>query len=257
MAPSLPPLIGRSAEREAIATAFEGLGGRQGGMVAIEGEPGIGKSRLLAHLEAGAAADGSTVLAGRASEFEVDLPYALWTEALDRHLADAGERRLARLGLADPSALGMALPSLSELGSEPAQGDRHRTHRALRDLLECLAATRPLLLCLDDVHWADSASVEALAALIRRPPSGRVLLAVAAREGRLPAALAAALAAALREGRLTRLVLAPLSEPEAVEMVGEAAAAIYQQSGGTRSTSSSSRARSAAPPRKPALPCGR
>jgi hypothetical protein len=228
MAASLPPLVGRSAEREAAA-ALEALRARRGEIVAIEGEPGIGKSRLLAHLEAGAAAEGFTVLAGRASEFEADLPNALWTEALDRHLAEAGERRLLRLGLDDPAALSMALPALSVLGGEPAQGDRHRTHRALQDLLVCLAASRPLVLCLDDVHWADSASADALAALVRRPAAAGVLLAVATRAGGLPDSVASALLAAVREGRLTRLVPAPLSERAAAELVGEAAAAIYAQ----------------------------
>jgi AAA ATPase domain len=92
MAESPSRLVGRSVELEAMASALAA----RSGIVAIEGEPGIGKSRLLAHLEA--TADGCTVLAGRASEFEADVPYALWTEALDRHLADAGERRLSRLG---------------------------------------------------------------------------------------------------------------------------------------------------------------
>ena len=232
MAGSPLPLVGRARECEAIASALEAVRGGRGGVVAIEGEPGIGKSRLLAHLEAGAAADGCTVVAGRASEFEADLPYALWTDALDRHLAEAGERRLSRLGLADPAALGVALPVLAELAAAPPQGDRHRTHRALRDLLERLAAGRMLVLCLDDVHWADAASVDALAALVRRPARGRVLLALAAREGQLPAGLAAALSAALREDRLTRLVPAPLSEREAAELVGEAADRIYPESGG-------------------------
>jgi ATP/maltotriose-dependent transcriptional regulator MalT len=231
MAASLPPLVGRSGERRAIASAVEALGAGLGGIVWIEGEPGIGKSRLLAHLEAEAASGGCTVLAGRATEFEADLPYALWTDALDRHLADLGERRLSRLGIADPSALGMALPALGEPG-QPPQGDRHRTHRALRDLLERLASTRPLALSLDDVHWSDSESVDALAALIRRPASGPVLLAVATREGQPPAALAAARSAALREERLKRLAPAPFSAAEAAELVGAAAGAIYSQSGG-------------------------
>ena len=140
--------------------------------MAIEGEPGIGKSRLLAYVAEGAASAGCTVLEARASEFEADLPYALFTEALDRHLAEAGERRLTRLGLEDPAALRMALPSLGALAVEAAPADRHRTHRALRDLLERLAGTAPLVACLDDVHWADPASLDALAALVRRPPGG-------------------------------------------------------------------------------------
>jgi predicted ATPase len=232
MAASCGPLVGRAAEREAIAAALQALHDGTGGVSAIEGEPGIGKSRLLAHLETAADEGGCTVLTGGASEFEADLPYALWTDALDRRLAELGERRLLHLGLADAAALTMALPALADLAGESAQGDRHRTHRALRDLLELLADTAPVVLALDDVHWADRASIDALVALIRRPPGARVLLALATREGQAPAPLGAALSAALREGRLTRLVLRPLDEREAAELVGEAAALVYQQSGG-------------------------
>jgi DNA-binding CsgD family transcriptional regulator len=221
-----PSLVGRAAEREAIAGALQAFRARPGGIVTVEGEPGIGKSALLAHLAAQAAAQGCTVLAARATEFEADLPYALWTEALAAHLAEAGERRLGRLGLADPGALATLLPALGQAGDEPA--DRHRTHRALRDLLERLAATRALVLCLDDIHWADPASVDALAALLSRPPAAPVLIALAMRAGQAPAAVTAPLAGAAA----TALVLAPLSEAEAAQLIGAAAAAIYPQAGG-------------------------
>jgi DNA-binding NarL/FixJ family response regulator len=229
---SSPPLVGRAGEREAIAGALRALRVGPGAVVAIEGEPGIGKSVLLAHLAASAAADGCTVLRSRATEFEADLPYALWTEALDAHLAAAGERRLSRLGLADAGALAGVLPAVTDLADGPAAGDRHRTHRGLRDLLERLAAPRPLVLSLDDVHWADPASADALAALVRRPPGAPVLLGLAAREGQVSPAVAAALSAAMAEDRVTRLVLAPLSEAEAAELVGESARLIYEQAGG-------------------------
>jgi hypothetical protein len=156
---SPPPLVGRAAEREAITAALQSIRSRPGGIVAIAGEPGIGKSRLLAHLIE--SADGCEVLDARASEFEADLPYAMFADAL---------------------------------GEAPPALDRHSAHRALREQLERRAAARPLVLCLDDVHWADPASLDALAALVRRPPAAAVLLALTAREGQLPAALATALA---------------------------------------------------------------
>ena len=212
------PLIGRAREREAIDAALASLRAGAAGLLVLEGEAGIGKSRLLGYV---AAAEGCTVLEARASEYEADLPYALWTEALDRHLAAAGERRVSRLGLADAAALAGVLPALGVSG--PAAADRHRTHRALRDLLERLAATRPLVVCLDDVHWADPASLDVLAALVHRPPAGPVLLAVAARAGQLPPAL---------RGRDTRLRLGPLNEAEARELVGASADAVYGDSGG-------------------------
>ncbi|HKG64792.1 MAG TPA: AAA family ATPase [Solirubrobacteraceae bacterium] len=226
--PSSSRLVGRTRERAALADALSALRAGQGGVVALEGEPGIGKSRLLAHLAGEAADAGCTVLEGRASEFEGDLAYALWTDALDAHLAAAGERRLSRLGLIDAGALVAALPSLGGLADAPPAADRHRTHRALRDLLERLAAPRPLVLCLDDVHWADPASADALAALLDRPAAAPVLLALAMREGRLPRAVDRA----LREQRAVLLAPAPLSEGEAGELVGAGAAAVYEQSGG-------------------------
>jgi DNA-binding CsgD family transcriptional regulator len=221
-ATSPPLLVGRAAERAAIDAALRA--GR--GVIAIEGEPGIGKSRLLAYV--GTAAEGATVLAARASEYEADLPYGLFTDALDGHLAALGERRVARLGLADPGALGALLPALGE----GAGADRHRTHRALRDLLERLASPRPLVLCLDDVHWADPGSVDALAALVRRPPAAPVLLALAAREGQLPAPLADAVGDALREDRALAVAPGPLTRAEAAELVGPAADTIYADAGG-------------------------
>jgi predicted ATPase len=225
-------LVGRARERDAIAGALRSLFAGQGAVVAIEGEPGIGKSRLLDHLAAVAAEEGATVVGARASEFESDLPYALWTEALERHLSDAGERRLSTMGIVDPAALATLLPALAGLAAAPEAGDRHRAHRALRDLLERLAATRPLVVWMDDVHWADPASLDASSALVRRPPAAPVLLALASREGQLPAGLALALAGAQREGWLTRLEPGPLSEAEASQLVGEAASAIFPQTGG-------------------------
>ncbi|HWH96661.1 MAG TPA: AAA family ATPase, partial [Baekduia sp.] len=225
-------LVGRASEQQAIAGALRDLPGRSGLVLAVEGEPGIGKSRLLEHLAGEAEAVAAVVVGARASEFERDLPYALWTEALDRHLAGAGERRRSPLELADPDALATVLPALG--GVTPASGpvERHRLHRALRELLEQLAAARPLVVWMDDLQWADPASVGALAALVHRPPAAAVLLAVAAREGLMPAELARALAGAHRDDRIIALSPGPLSEAEAIELIGDAAATIFPQAGG-------------------------
>ena len=207
-------MVGRAAERAVL----ESLVGASGTVV-VTGEPGIGKSRLLAFLAERAVSAGCTVLAGRATEYEDDLPFGPWREALESHLAELGERRVALLGLEDPEALAAIVPGLAPA---PAAVDRHRAHRALRDLLERLAAARPLVVCLDDVHWADPATIDALAALVRRPPAAPVLLALAAREGLVPRALAGARVVAV----------GPLSETEAVELIGQAAPGVYSASGG-------------------------
>src|SRR6187551_1133130 len=75
------PLVGRGAERAAVADALRSLPGGTGRVVLLAGEPGIGKTRLLAELAAQAAAEGWSVRTARASEFEADLPYALFADA--------------------------------------------------------------------------------------------------------------------------------------------------------------------------------
>src|SRR5204863_5093144 len=92
-------------------------------------------------------------------------------------------------------------------------------------------------LVLDDFHWADSASVELLGALLRRPPAAAVLLAVAARPRQLPDRLSAALERAHRAGDLARVELVALTPVEAQHLLGESvdaaeAAALYHESGG-------------------------
>src|ERR671930_1177694 len=223
-----PPLIGRDRELAALAGALELLRGGAAGALAIEGEPGIGKSRLLAELADRAARDQCRVAGARASEAELDLPYAAFTEALVPFLA---RQRLDRLGLDDPGPLAAFLEPLGALAG-PEAADRHRVHRALRNLLSALAATAPLLLWLDDAHWLDPASADALAALLRRLPPARVLIAVATREGQAPPPVAAAISAALRDGTLHRIAPRPLDQAEATALVGSAAAAIYADSGG-------------------------
>ena len=105
-------LVGRAREREELAAALAASRGSPGGILVIEGEPGIGKSRLLLELAQIAAGEGCVVLSARASEFERDLPYALWSDAVDGHLRGLGERRVRLLGIADPDALAVVAPVL-------------------------------------------------------------------------------------------------------------------------------------------------
>src|SRR5262249_13790043 len=161
-------------------------------------------------------------------------------DALDEYAAGLEPDRLAVLDDAVQAELAHVFPSLSALaaGREVApQAERYRSHRAVRELLKRLAAPTPLVLVLDDVHWADSASVELLVALLRRPPAAAVLMAVALRPPPLPERLSAAPERAHREAVLIRIGLGPLSSAEARTFLGETAgpaeaAAIYEESGG-------------------------
>ncbi|MBV9049493.1 MAG: hypothetical protein JOY58_14550, partial [Solirubrobacterales bacterium] len=121
-----------------------------------------------------------------------------------------------------------------ELGSAAPAGDRYRAHYAIRTLLERLSARQPLVLLLDDVHWADGASIEVIAHISRRF-RGPLLAGFAFRHA--PARLASALHAAARDGFGSRLELVPLSAPEAEALIGPGfdpatRAAFYRESGG-------------------------
>ncbi len=157
------PLVGRRSELDQLDAALEALRAGAPSCLAVEGEPGIGKTRLLGELARRAEAAGCLVLSGAAAEFERELPYDVWVDALDPYVA-------AQELDADLSALGAVLPSLQDPG-ESSGDERHRTHRAVRRLLELLAEDEPLVLVLDDLHWSDGASIQLIGSLLRRPPA--------------------------------------------------------------------------------------
>ena len=107
----------------------------------------------------------------------------------------------------------------------------------MRRVLEVLAAAGPLVLLLDDLHWADSGSVELICALLRRPPVGPVLIGMALRPRQTADRLTAGLQRAQAADLVTRLELGPLSLPDARELLGagvdgKEAAALYAESRG-------------------------
>ena len=219
-----PALAGRDAELQAIGAALATLdGAATGSVLQISGEPGIGKSRLLRELAADAGERGYVVLAGRAAEFEAELPFGVFTDALDDWLLAQAADGLATLAGGAAAELAVVLPAFEGLTDGHAPGlqqERYRSHRAVRRLLAAIAGEAPLVLALDDVQWADPGSVELLSHLLAHPPHGPVLLALGFRPTQLPAQLSVALAAALREQPALRLDLAPLSAAAAGDLLG-------------------------------------
>ena len=173
------------------------------------------------------------MLSASASELEADLPFWVFVDALDEYVQGLEPRRLDALEESSRAELGHILPSLARAATDTElQDGRYRSHRAMRLLLEALAAPRPLVLLLDDMHWADSGSIDLLGSLLRRPPAAAVLIAVAARPRRMPDRLAGALERAHRLGTLTRLELGALTSAEARELVGSGADVLYNECGG-------------------------
>ncbi|MQA75542.1 MAG: AAA family ATPase, partial [Solirubrobacterales bacterium] len=97
--------------------------------------------------------------------------------------------------------------------------ERYRLHRALVALLERLASERPLVVALDDLHWADDATLEVVQRLLRHPPSAPVLLLLAYRPRQLEPELAASLETALRDTDGALLELTPLAEADALALL--------------------------------------
>jgi DNA-binding SARP family transcriptional activator/tetratricopeptide (TPR) repeat protein len=220
--PSLPdeaPMIAREAELTRLLLALdEALAGR-GQMIAVLGEAGIGKSRLVSQLGVEAVKRGALVLVSHAYPTEQALAYGLWIDVvrtsgvLDRdglgwHLAPAWRAELARLfpELATPEAQRAASPE-----------DAMRLFDAVAHVLERLANTQPLVLVLEDVHWADEMSVRLASVLSRRIAAWPILIILTAREEEVGEA--PVVRDLMAVPRLDRLLLGPLSHDESAALV--------------------------------------
>ena len=122
------------------------------------------KSRLLAELCARAEDRGYLLLDGRAAEFERDIPFGLIVDALNDYLGSLEPALLRSLDEGLVADLASVFPSVPRDVRTAVRLDdtaeRYGLHYAIRSVLERLSARQPLLMALDDVHWADSASVE-------------------------------------------------------------------------------------------------
>jgi ATP/maltotriose-dependent transcriptional regulator MalT len=217
----LRALVGRARELAELDAALDQLAAGDPCFVQVVGEPGIGKSRLLAELCRRGEDRGYLVLDGRAAEFERDIPFGLIVDALNDYLGSLEPAMLRALDEDVLRELAAVFPSLpSQYRGEASGGEgaeRYRLHYAVRSVLERLTSRQPMLLALDDVHWADAASVEMLTNLLRRF-RGPLLTAVAYRQA--PSRLLAALEGTARTARGSRLELAPLGPDEAAALIG-------------------------------------
>lgn len=164
-------LVGRDPERARLAAFLDSVRAGDGAALVVHGEPGVGKTALLEDLRS--EADGMLVLDARGAEGEAVLPYAGLSELVAPvlELVDRlpGRRREA---LAGALALG-----------EPQPGDRFGTYAATLSLLAEAAAEAPLLAVVDDAHWLDAESGEALRFSARRLRHERAGVVFAARAG--------------------------------------------------------------------------
>ena len=233
-------LVGRDRELRELESLLAEARAGSPRFALISGEPGIGKTSLLDELVFRGRSGGCLVLEGRATELERDFPFGLIVDALDGYLASLDPRSFHRLAAEELGELASVFPALRSLpgaGSEVGTAaERFRAYFAARELLERLAATRPLLITLDDVQWSDGTSIEFLGHLLRRPPDAAVMFAAAIRSGQAPRLLAAAIEQASRRGTVTRFELRPLDRDDAAKLAVDVPPSqlepLYRESGG-------------------------
>ncbi|HEX2273901.1 MAG TPA: AAA family ATPase [Acidimicrobiales bacterium] len=154
------PLVGRRTERAVLHALLERAGNGSGGIVVLEGEAGIGKTRLVAEVADEAGRRGLRVLVGAVDEIEGERPFGPFVDALGLH-PDAPDAERAALGRLIVGESGDApSPSADDVG--------FRIVESLVGLLERLAAPAPVVVVLEDLHWAGPSTVRALRAVGRR-----------------------------------------------------------------------------------------
>jgi predicted ATPase len=220
------PFAGRSRELSALRALVPRAEGEGRRAALLAGEPGSGKSRLVRELAHQVARDDALVLYGACDA--VRTPYGPFVEALD-HLArhhqeldlgaelEAGGPELVRLLPGLPSLVG-TLPPRRE--SDP-DAERHRLHSAVVDLLTAAGARRPVLLLLEDLHWADTPTLLLVRHLVRAGAGARMLVLATFRDADadVPAELSEMLVDVGRTEGVVRMRLAGLSRTEVAELV--------------------------------------
>jgi DNA-binding CsgD family transcriptional regulator len=171
------PLLDRAAELGVIEAALRSARSGAGSALLVEGVAGIGKTRLLTHACQSAARAGMTVLAARAAEFEGGYAWGIVRQLFEPVLEARDGRQIA----GDAAAL--AAPALGH-GTPGGEEDTFSILHGLYWLTATIAQRAPLLLAVDDLHWADQPSLRFMAHLARRLEGLPVLLVLTVREPR-------------------------------------------------------------------------
>ncbi|MFQ5684200.1 MAG: BTAD domain-containing putative transcriptional regulator [Candidatus Binatia bacterium] len=217
------PLIGRRPEhlrlREAMGEARKG----RGQTIAILGEAGIGKSRLLQELSGEAMRGGGLALVGHSYEIEQVLPFGPWINALrDRKVIEDPEI-VQSLSAVWRVELARLFPEVGAPGLEVSTAPENavRLFEAVAHLLDCLVSRQPLLLILEDLHWADEMSLRLFSFLSHRIQDRSVLLVGTAREEEVSQTplLSQLLQELDRNRRVVSFTLSPLSRADTGNLV--------------------------------------
>jgi class 3 adenylate cyclase len=218
-------LVGRREEVAVLRAALHDARAGRPAFVVVEGEPGIGKTRLVRHLAQQAASAGFDVHLGRCHE-RLTLPYLALTSLLDR-LASlaAGSPALHTLAPAIDRLLGRGPHLDAQEPGRSSEEERALVFHATSQALLTLATERPILVALDDLHWADLPTLDLLAHLVDALDTaslrgGSRVLIVATCRPLQPGPVGVALERLARTGVGRRLEVAGLDIAEVGELLG-------------------------------------
>jgi serine/threonine protein kinase/tetratricopeptide (TPR) repeat protein len=227
--PSMVRLVGRESELATLMNAWRHAQAGQSQLVLVSGEPGIGKTRLTMEFARARYAEGASVLLGRCDE-EALVAYQPFVEALGWYLRHCpvsllqarlqeagGEAELASL-IPEIARRGLATPGPVESNPE---GRRYRLFEAVANLLCLISRTRPLLVVLDDIHWADRPTLLMLRHLLRSSQRATMCLVATYRETELDRThpLSEMLAEFRREEATTRVALSGLTSEQVKQFI--------------------------------------
>jgi DNA-binding CsgD family transcriptional regulator/tetratricopeptide (TPR) repeat protein len=218
-----PSLVGRQADLSALDDAYAEAVAGSTRVVLVGGEAGIGKTRLVDEFLR-SLPDDALVLRGQSVDFDRDAPpYAPILSALRSLAQEVGEEALFEASGPAGDALALLLPDLSAsvaVGDRPLRGGADRLYDAVAEVLENVAAARPLVLVIEDLHWVDPQSLGLLRFLTRVVEDSRLLIVLTFRSDEIGrgSPLRAWLPELDRKRRVTRIELARHDRRQVREM---------------------------------------
>jgi hypothetical protein len=227
--------VGRSGELELLLRDLDAVRVGERRVVLLTGEPGIGKTRLAAEAGLAAHARGALVLYGRSDEGPA-VPYQAFAEALG-HLVSAAPAELLEPAGPALGKLASLVPAAREraAGADAPEdghgGERYVLFGAVGALLSAASARQPVVLVLDDLHWADVPTVLLLHHLLAVPSRPRLLVIATCRPVEMSDGpdLSASLAQLRRDERVTEMELGGLGEGDVLDLVQELAGAELEE----------------------------
>ena len=217
------PLVGREVEMACLRFALGEASRSEGRCVIVDGEAGVGKSRLIAELATEALKVDGRSCSGIATKPSRSFPFGPWVDALRHRGITEAMESLEDLPFPWRRELARLLPELEPHAVDPGFGppDHLRLFEAVTELLHCLAARQPVVVILEDLQWADEMALRLLTFLNHRLQGRSVLVVATARaeeQSDLPM-LRRTLEELDREAHVAQLALAPLSQAHTVDLV--------------------------------------